>query len=227
MEDFKGKVLLFEERNYNSTLRGFQQVINSANAVGECYEELDTTFRFTQEVFEDIIANGTKNISDKYALRIDEQIKNTKLTSKAIINSMRENVTVEMANLSEKIKAMHEAQEAASAGVSSYPVELEFIQIKNGKAVLNAESKEAIREIFTVRIRTEEQNKLYNLLLALKESYENLSAFLSQGGIDLGNWGEIISDTGNGLCYEKNGQLEIDPYSLNIKLKAHGSTIEE
>ncbi len=140
---------------------------------------------------------------------------------------MRENVAVEMANLSEKIKAMHEAQEKATNGLSAYPIELVFIKIEKGKAVLNDESKEAIREIFTVKIRTEEQNKLYNLLLALKESYENLSAFLSQGGIDLGNWGEIISDTGNGLCYEKNGQLEIDPYSLNIKLKAHGSTIEE
>ncbi len=226
MKDYKGKVLLFQESNYNSTVRSFEPVLNAVNAVSKAYEDLDTSFKFTQEVFEDIIINDTKKISEQYAARIEDQIQSSKFTSKAIINSMRENVSAELVEVSAKIKAMHAAQQTATSLQSAYPVELEFIKIEDGKAVLNNESKEAIREFFTRKIQTYEQNKLYNLMLGIKDKYDEITSYLKQSGIDLNAFGEIISDKGNGLCYEDNGQFIIDPHFLTIKLKPHVSTIE-
>jgi hypothetical protein len=226
MKDYKGKVLLFQESSFNATLRSFEPVLNSVNAVSKAYEDLDTTFKFTQEVFEDIVINGTTNISQEYAARIEDQIKNSKFTSKAIVNNMRDNISSDFVEISATIRTLKAEEQAVLSRQKAYPVELGYIKIESGRAVLNDESKEAIREIFTRKIITDDQNHLYNLMLTMKQAYEDLSSFLQENGINLNTWGDIISDTHNGLCYENNGELVIDPDFLTIKLKTNGSTFK-
>ncbi len=84
MKKYIGKILHFDEVGFNEAIRFYQPLIKAINKVAETYEELDNHYRFTNEVFQDIIKNKCVNIKQQYLNLVNEQIEGSKFTSKAI-----------------------------------------------------------------------------------------------------------------------------------------------
>jgi len=226
MKDYIGKVLKFEETQYNSTLRAYAPLLVSINEVGKAYQDLDTGFKFNQDVFFDIVSNGLNNIRKQYAMIIESQIELSKFTSKAIINNMRESIKGDLKELENKIVSMHETKaRVSSTSMYSFPVEYEYITIVGIQATLSETDKEKLKDRFSVKIRTEDQNKMYNLLLSVKSSYDNLATFLKENDCDLIAWGNLIGNSNNAMLYESLGTIEIEPYSITMKLKSSKSPV--
>jgi hypothetical protein len=198
MEDYKGKLLNFNEATFNDTIRSYTPLLQAINKVAEAYEGLDTSFEFNEAVFRDIIINRCVNVKQQYSNLIEKQIETAKFTSKAIVQSMRENVSTEIATLEQAVEVMFQA--LYEAGLSDFA----NVDIAAGKAVLTPAGKEIIRKQFEERISSNDQNELYNLALNLCANYESLNLFLREktnGGNQ--HW-RLIGNSTNSI-FEENG----------------------
>jgi hypothetical protein len=224
MKNYIGTLLSFDEKNYEKTIAKYKPLLHAVDVVGEHYESLDTSFKFTQEVFEDIVANKASNIKGQYDVVIEQQIEQSKFTSKAIVNNIKQSAVIEICEFEKVINGMFETQQKAAAPeylVSQqkdtiYPVDFKYIRIIDGKAELPEEYKAQIKEAFEIKINTSKQNEFYNRLLSVQKEYEGLTTFLVNEGFDLNNT-VIISDTVQRcLLSEVDGKLTIEPETITL-----------
>jgi flagellar biosynthesis GTPase FlhF len=174
MQDYRGKILHFDEAGFNAALKTHEPVLKAINKVSEAYEALDTSFEFNDAVFRDIQTNKCTNIKQQYSDLIERQIEASKFTSKAIVQSMRSNVSAEIEAMELAVEEMFQAQH--QAGLSNYS----NIRIAGGKAVLSDAGKEILRKMFEEKITTEVQNIFLNHAVQLGEAYETLHKFLRE-----------------------------------------------
>jgi chemotaxis protein histidine kinase CheA len=210
MTNYIGTPLQVDEQKFNNTVRQYSSLISKVNEVGRAYESLNPANKFTQDVFLDLVKKGIETIEKKYSEEIDQQIKAAKFTSKTLISTLKASTNDDLKELKTKISAMHEARNNAVSGLSEYPVELSNISIEDGQAVLTAESREKIKEIFTVRVNTEKQNNLHNAALELVAAYERVTSILTAEGYNMGFyvWGDLIGRQGRNLYFqEDDGKL--------------------
>jgi hypothetical protein len=224
MKNYIGTLLSFDEKNYEKTIAKYKPLLHAVDVVGEHYESLDTSFKFTQEVFEDIVANKASKIKGQYDVVIEQQIEQSKFTSKAIVNNIKQSAVIEICEFEKVINGMFETQQKAAAPeylVSQqkdtvYPVDFKYIRIIDGKAELPEEYKAQIKEAFEIKISTSKQNDFYNRLLSVQKEYEGLTTFLVNEGFDLNNT-VIISDTVQRcLLSEVDGKLTIEPETITL-----------
>ncbi len=108
MKDYKGKVLHYEGASYNATIAAYNKVIKVVNEAAEAYEDLDSTFKFTPEVFADMLTKNITTIQERYSEVIEAQIQSSKFTSKAVIESMKARINADVNELYIKIEKISE-----------------------------------------------------------------------------------------------------------------------
>ncbi len=199
MQDYRGKILHFDEAGFNTALKTHEPVLKAINKVSEAYEALDTSFEFNDAVFRDIQTNKCTNIKQQYSDLIEKQIEASKFTSKAIVQSMRSNVSAEIATLEQAVEVMFQAQH--QAGLSNYS----NIRIAGGKAVLSDAGKEIIRKMFEERIITEAQNLFLNHAVQVAEAYEALHSFLQTKGRGAHQHWPIIGGNHMNSLFDEDG----------------------
>lgn len=181
MENHIGKVLHFNEYSYTISIQAYPSVIAVIDKAGAAFEALDSTFVFNQEVYKDMLANKSANIHKQYSAIVDAQIKSLKFTSKAVIDSFRSKIVVDIQDLEDKIQAIFTT--ASTEGHNSFHTvyfDLSNISIIKGKAVLTDETKEKIKDLCETRVRTEDQNIFYNYALQLQADYKKFADFIKE-----------------------------------------------
>lgn len=181
MENHIGKVLHFNEYSYNASIRAYHSVMAAIDKAGAAFEALDSTFVFNQEVYKDMLANKSANIHKQYLAIVDDQIKSLKFTSKAVIDSLRSKIVFDIQDLEDKIQAIFTTE--STAGHNSFHTvyfDLSNISIIKGKAVLADETKEKIKDLCETRVKTQDQNELYNYALQLQADYKKFADFIKE-----------------------------------------------
>jgi len=212
MENYIGTVLSFNDGAFNNNIRAFNGLRKSINEVGEAYEALDTTFKFTQDVFEDIVAHNTANVQKMYAKTIEKQIETSKFTSKAIVKSMRDNISVEIEALNKKVEAMFNALSVArQSGFYNIYVEFSYIKIVAGKAVLTEESTEILKDLHSETIKTQNQSDFYNQCLEFADRYKDIVSYLNEHHPEAVKHKAVLTENGNSILYVSGEELKINP----------------
>ena len=210
MEDFKGTVLHFDEVAYTHQARRLTKLCSQVNDIACDYAALDSNFVFSQSTLTDLLTGGISSIAKQYAAITAGQISKLRFSAPALVQSLQSGNAAALEPLAQKIEALR-----GEVGEMDRP----YIIIEDGKATLPEKTMQALKEHYSVIVRTDAQNELYNHLLTVKQAYEVLTAFMVQHGCPLHAWGDIISRfSNNALLYEGGAQLHITRGAINIKL---------
>lgn len=220
MKDYTGTVLNFDQRSFDESIRAYTKILSVIDQAGEAYEALDTTFEFNQEVFKDMLSNKSENIHAKYAAVIDAQINALKITSKAVTDSMKSQIKIDVQALEDKIEAIFTAlnnvYQYQSPSATIY-FDVSNIPIVDGKATITEETKATIKDKCETKIRTEDQSTLYNLALQLQADYKKVMDFIREKNpkiIQSPYPRTIFHDNGGRLTETREGELKINPSLL-------------
>lgn len=223
MQDYKGKVLHFDGRSYNDTLAAYGKVCQVINEAGRAYEELDSTFEFSQEVFKDMLVNRSANIHTQYAAIIDAQIKYLKFTSKAAIESMKAQIPIDVQTVEDKIAKIFDTIHTLGQFQSPF-VTLHFdianITVLDNKAAITEETKEKIKDLCETKIRTDAQNEFYNLCIDAQNEFAKVVAYLTvhNPAYVAPHAGGLINQEGNGIFTVIDNMLCINwRHATNVK----------
>jgi hypothetical protein len=214
MENYIGKVLDFNQASYNASIQAYQKAMSAIDKAGAAFEALDSTFVFNQEVYKDMLAHKSANIHKQYSAIIDAQIKSLNFTSKAVIDSLRSKIVVDIQGLEDTIEAM--ASTAGQGSLYDVHFDLSNISIIKGKAVLADETKEKIKNLCETKVRTDDQNELYNYALQLQADYKKFADFIKEKNpkITQAPYPSTFLQNDNGRFTENKGELIINPNVL-------------
>jgi hypothetical protein len=219
MKNLIGKVLYFDEANFNANLLRYQPVITAFEKVKCLYEALDPSYKFITATLL-LFLKDPKSIFDAYKALAGEQLKAAKLSAKALVVAVENEVSNNINELDEALKKVHEiAQKEANSVIGkSFLINPEFLIEQKGKIILDPSKVELIRKLYEEKVETELQNQLQNLLIELKEKYTALRDFANANTIlipidpIIGRVNDI--NTNDLLVIHNNGEMEINPKAL-------------
>lgn len=209
MKNYIGTVLFFDEAAGAKMVQRWQPALEEIKQLAVVYESLDTSYKFTQAIYDDIMQNKCLNIARSYRETVEWQIRALNITAKAIAQEIRNNIEHCLNELSVCIETMCKT---INQGI------LDFADCKiiNGQPVLDENSIEKINATFRIVVETPEQNSIYVAVLEVQNAYKKLSELASTRGRDLFHT-PIIGDTDT--CYlsqTENGELVINAHCINF-----------
>lgn len=202
MEDYKGKVLHYDGGSFNATIAAHYKVIKVINEAAAAYEELDTTFKFTEEVLAEMLAKNITPIKERYAQVIEDQIRSSKFTSKAVIESMKARIDADINELYVKIEKISDTIHTLGqheSWLNSIHFSASNIAVIDGKAIFSKEAEERVKDLCEAKIRTDVQNEFYNLCLNAQQSFSKVVEFLQEHKPQIVQGRAMVSDKGHGV----------------------------
>ena len=207
------KLLHFDEAIYERTVATWNKINDDVNKMAELYEELKIG-GFTQEVYKTLIGPGVEKIREKYKEKVAEETNKLRITGGQLMHDAMRSCDSILSKLSRYKDTLWECVSRVQSHVFSVDIDLQDCTIVKGRAVLTDKVKEAIKARYTYYIETENDQKTYDLLLKLKEAWDNVREHIKEHSPSGYNY-DIYDGNGYGFTSEDaEGYLEINPVSV-------------
>ncbi|HEV7333233.1 MAG TPA: hypothetical protein VGN63_19515 [Flavisolibacter sp.] len=197
MENYINKTTFYDEINYQRTVYQWRNsVFPVIRWVAEKYRVLAAR-ELTQPVFEEMVSKGFQGL--------DGVIRISSLAGCNVDN---------LRSLTHALQQLFHTHYNAS-GASDYARYIEMpwgdVVIIDGQPHLQ---EEKIRKRHEFKIASEDQNELYNKMIAVKQGWNDLLAFVQQKGY---NTKDCVFTGKNGFLFiNEDSSLEINPKSINF-----------
>ena len=213
----KGKILYFDQSNFELTIARYQTLIDEVNKVAEIYESLGLG-SFSQEVFKDILQNRLANIKTAYEGLVETEIKKVKFRSKSAITSLRATVNADLSELEVAVDNMFDMQtNLRYIGMIYLPVHLHRIIIHIDRPMLNADDELELKDELSITIKTDLQAEAYEQMVVIQQAVKKFVDILDAANVD---YSRIPVFGYNGfLTHNSDQTVTIDPHGIEALTK--------
>jgi|GEM_PF-5861313 hypothetical protein len=190
------QLIHFDQTAYERHMVKWPPIIKALN---ELVAEINRLgIECTPKLFKQILTDGIKPLREKYVSAIEKDI--SKFRSEGLRNNLLSFTQGDLARISEKYEKILEvvSQQERTAYITT-PVHLTDASIEDGQVVLTEESIEVIKERHRIYIETEREQETYNLMMALRDAWNNLRDHINK-----------YHENGPFMSLLHNGFIEVD-----------------
>lgn len=181
MESKKSHIGLVIEDNFitaDLNIRAYERLAVKLNPLATAYELLGLG-KFSKEVLADLIKNKTKSIQERIVKEVESQLKSSGVTLPALVESQKENALKTIFPFAEMLKSFLSLYDLES---SRDRIQLDIMSVvnANGRLVIDRKLKEHVKNLFEIKIETEEQSEFYQQFLELKNKFESFMSIAKE-----------------------------------------------
>lgn len=207
-----GKLLHFDELAYNRMRKDYDdEILPRIRQIKSLYDSLGLKDEFSQTIFNDLLQNSTRNLETQLENQIDQDLK--KIRTPVLKTLALENIGETIRPLQKAINDLKQCFFSNSTKTFATPLDWADITFENSMpAVRDAQ----VKKKFETRVETEVQAALYDKLLGLQHTWNDLLEFLKTNSRFAIHYGFVIFGNGDG-----DGLVEIsNDNSLLIRTNA-------
>lgn len=199
------------------------QYLPILNEVKKSYENLELD-EFSNEIFKEIISNGTNRINIKFLENFENQLKRLQITSVVLKENLLNGSDLLFKEFESNVSTLKRFRPETFSRLKY--LKLNFISYSNNKFYLSEENKEQILENeCRIYLENEIETELYNNIESFLESFEKLNESLNSLGFS------YTYNQGNGLIGIRNVFLKANEgenkYSIVPESIRHATSYKE